>query len=75
MLGRFRKSILANGENVFNVDCCCSFSEPHTARRIQVNTEVETEMALPYRRKENGPEFRGELESEEPFPCALFPNV
>jgi hypothetical protein len=36
-----KKSILANGENVFKVDYCHSFSEPHTAGRIRVNTEGE----------------------------------
>lgn len=69
MLGCFKKSILANGEDDFKVNRGCSFSEPHTAERIQVNTEVATETVLVYGRTGNVPEFHGELDSEEPFPC------
>ena len=68
VLGCFKKSMLANGEDDFKVNHGRSLSEPHTAERIQVNTEVVTETVLVYGRTESGPEFHGELDSEEPLP-------
>lgn len=69
VLGCFKKSILANGEDDFKVNRGHSFGEPHTAERIQVSTEGATETVLVYGRTGNGPEFHGELDPEEPFPC------
>lgn len=69
VLGCFKKSILANGEDDFKVNRGHSFGEPHTAERIQVSTEGATKTVLVYGRTGNGPKFHGELDPEEPFLC------
>ena len=42
----FKKSILANGGNIFKVSCFHSFSQPHTAEKIQVNIVEEASSSL-----------------------------
>lgn len=46
MLQSFKKSILANGENVFEMNSCHSFSEPHTTEEIQMNIEGRDQLFL-----------------------------
>ena len=65
----------ANGGNVFKVNYCHSFSQPHTAEKIQVNIVEEASKLFLIELMRIAVICHGELEFEKPFPCALFPNV
>lgn len=68
----FKKSILANGGNIFKVNCFHSFSQPHTAEKNSSEHCRRGELFLTELMR-GAAVFHGESEFENILPHECFP--